>query len=51
MLCTYTISWFVLFTEQLILCGYCKEILQTEKLAGAERVKCLLEKDTLWLTD
>ena len=50
MLCTYTINWFVLFTEQFILCGYCKEILQTEKLAGAERVKYLLE-DTLRLTD
>ena len=50
MLCTYRISWFVFFTEQLILCGYCKENLHADKLAEAERVKYLLE-DALWLID
>ena len=50
MLCTYTINWFVLFTKQRILCGYCKENLHTDNLAEAERAKYLLE-DTLWLID
>ena len=33
-----TIIYFILITKQLILCGYCKENLQSDKLAGAERV-------------
>ena len=50
MLCTCTINRFVLFTEHHILCGYFKENLHIDKLAGAERVKYLLE-DTLYMAN